>query len=205
MLIDRIKAIAKSKNMSLKKFSESIGFNYTTLNGYSTGNRKTIDSTLLEKIASTYVDINCSWLLTGMGDMYIDKIAEAGKLVVPAPKDMLAAQGKATVSIQDIPLGATPRISVSTERKRGFVDVKAVSLPNDTLYNMYKEEKAENKVLIEDIGALKQQVRDLTAKLSALSMKQPAVKRRVSKPGKNHSGIVDSDIARYDGGWEEVK
>lgn len=69
MLIDRIKEVAQLKNMSLRKFSESIGFNYTTLNGYSTGNRKTIDSSLLEKIASTFEDIDYSWLLTGRGSM----------------------------------------------------------------------------------------------------------------------------------------
>lgn len=69
MLIDRIKEIAKFKNMSLRKFSESIGFNYTTLNGYSTGNRKTIDASLLEKIASSFEDIEYSWLLTGRGSM----------------------------------------------------------------------------------------------------------------------------------------
>jgi phage repressor protein C with HTH and peptisase S24 domain len=69
MLIDRIKEVAQFKKMSLRKFSESIGFNYTTLNGYSTGNRKTIDSSLLEKIASTFEDINYYWLLTGCGSM----------------------------------------------------------------------------------------------------------------------------------------
>ena len=69
MLIDRIKEFAKNKGISIRKLSEIIGFNYTTLNGYSTGSRKTIDASLLEKIASSFEDINCNWLLTGRGSM----------------------------------------------------------------------------------------------------------------------------------------
>ena len=96
MLIDRIKEVAKLKNMSLRKFSESIGFNYTTLNGYSTGNRKTIDSSLLEKIASTFEDIDYSWLLTGRGSMLKsdsvvlmgDKESEKSE-VLPAKKNLI--------------------------------------------------------------------------------------------------------------------
>lgn len=69
MLIDRIKEVVKLKKMSARKFSEVINFNYTTLNNYFTGTRKTIDATLLEKIASTFEDINYLWLLTGHGSM----------------------------------------------------------------------------------------------------------------------------------------
>lgn len=69
MLIDRIKEVVRLKKMSARKFSEAINFNYTTLNNYFTGTRKTIDATLLEKMASTFEDVNYLWLLTGRGSM----------------------------------------------------------------------------------------------------------------------------------------
>lgn len=71
MLIDRIKDIINTKKISVRKFAENIGFNYTTLNNYCTGARITIDSVLLEKIISTYDDINAHWLLTGIGNMFV--------------------------------------------------------------------------------------------------------------------------------------
>lgn len=72
MLIDRIKEIISSKKVSTRKFADSVGFNYTTLNNYCTGARTTIDSSLLERIASTYEDVDMRWLLTGQGSMVMN-------------------------------------------------------------------------------------------------------------------------------------
>lgn len=48
----------------------------------------------------------------------------------------------------------------------------SVSAPQEAdgsfLYNMYKEEKAENKELIEQVGALKQTIRQLEEKIAGL-------------------------------------
>ena len=68
MLIDRVKELVSIKGISARKFAENIGFNYTTLNNYFNGTRNTIDSTLLEKIISTYDDVNSEWLLSGVGN-----------------------------------------------------------------------------------------------------------------------------------------
>lgn len=88
MLIDRIKEVVNMKSPSVKKFSEAINFNYTTLNNYFTGTRKTIDATLLEKIASTFEDVNYLWLLTGRGSMFRDEQAIAQATISPVTTDI---------------------------------------------------------------------------------------------------------------------
>jgi hypothetical protein len=68
-MIHRILEVVAAKEKSVRAFSKKIGFPYTTLNNYIKGVRKTIDSELLIKIASAYVDISIEWLLTGKGSM----------------------------------------------------------------------------------------------------------------------------------------
>lgn len=65
----RIKQIIYHKSISPRSFALQIGFNYSTLNNYLTGRRKSVDSKLLSAIASTYDDISPLWLLTGKGEM----------------------------------------------------------------------------------------------------------------------------------------
>ena len=83
LLIERIRKIVSAKEKSVRKFASAIGFNYTTLNNYLTGIRKTIDSELLVKIITTYEDISAEWLLAGKGDMYTEKKSppSSGELV----------------------------------------------------------------------------------------------------------------------------
>lgn len=70
LVIERIRSIIKSRNESPRSFAMNIQFEYSTLNNYLTGRRKTIDSALLAKILSTYGDISAEWLLLGQGSMY---------------------------------------------------------------------------------------------------------------------------------------
>lgn len=43
------------------------------------------------------------------------------------------------------------------------------TVENSIYYNMYKEEKAENKILIEEIGALKERIKQLEGELKKLA------------------------------------
>ena len=68
-IIDRIANISNLKAKSHRQFAEFIDFKYVTLNNYLTEKRKTIDSSLLQKILYSYEDISGDWLLTGKGEM----------------------------------------------------------------------------------------------------------------------------------------
>lgn len=75
-----------------------------------------------------------------------------------------------------------------------------VSQPaNDPLlYTMYKEEKAENKELIEQIGALKQQVKTLEKQLEDLGFGE--IKKQKASVGSTRtrkSGVVESESAQF--------
>lgn len=43
------------------------------------------------------------------------------------------------------------------------------TVENSIYYNMYKEEKAENKILVEEIGALKERIKQLEGELKKLA------------------------------------
>lgn len=66
--IERLKLYIEHKGMSLNSFDKSID----AANGY-TGkqikNSASIGSDVIEKIYSTYTDINLEWLITGKGSM----------------------------------------------------------------------------------------------------------------------------------------
>lgn len=56
------------------------------------------------------------------------------------------------------------------------------------LYTMYKEEKAENKELIEQIGALKQTIRQLEERIEGLQA-------MVARPASGNEAVRDASIA----------
>ena len=68
-MIERIKKVISVKAKSPREFALLIDFNYSTLNNYLNGRRKSIDSEMLSKIVSTFDDISANWLLTGKGSM----------------------------------------------------------------------------------------------------------------------------------------
>lgn len=72
-VIQRVKDVIASKDLSPRSFAERINFNYSTLNNYLTGRRTNINVDLVKSIVSSYDDINPDWLLTGSGEMYADR------------------------------------------------------------------------------------------------------------------------------------
>lgn len=68
-MIERIKKVISVKAKSPREFALLIDFNYSTLNNYLNGRRKSIDSEMLSKVISTFGDIDARWLLTGKGSM----------------------------------------------------------------------------------------------------------------------------------------
>lgn len=76
------------------------------------------------------------------------------------------------------------------------------------LYNMYKEEKAENKALIKEIGALEQQVKTLEKQLEDLGFGE--IKKQEASVGSTRtrkSGVAELGDARFadQSGFVEVK
>lgn len=62
--IDRILYYVESQGMSVRAFAKSVGISHSLL-----GKTKALGSDKLEKILSTYPDLNPAWLLTGKGEM----------------------------------------------------------------------------------------------------------------------------------------
>lgn len=65
---DRVKALIYKKDMTQKKFAESIGISPARLNNYLAGLSK-VPQDILVKISDTY-NVNISWLITGKGPMF---------------------------------------------------------------------------------------------------------------------------------------
>ena len=73
---ERLSILLKHKNMNLKEFSIFCGVPYKTLQNYTSGQRKTMNSDTLAKIA-THTGISINWLLTGQGSMYNEESTES--------------------------------------------------------------------------------------------------------------------------------
>ncbi len=68
-IANRIKRFINANNLSLSEFDKSIG----TANGYigkQIKSRGSVGSHIIEKIISTYPNLNVHWLMTGSGDMF---------------------------------------------------------------------------------------------------------------------------------------
>lgn len=66
--LDRLKEYIDYKDISVKRFEESVGFSNGSF-GSQLRNRKTIGVDKLEYILTIYPEINTEWLLTGEGSM----------------------------------------------------------------------------------------------------------------------------------------
>lgn len=76
----------------------------------------------------------------------------------------------------------------------------ADSKESSVYYNMYKEEKAENKALIKEIGALEQQVKILEKQLEDLGFGE--TRKQEASAGSTRtrkSGVVESENAQFAG------
>lgn len=80
-MTERIIQIIDTKVESTRQFALKIGFNYSTLNNYINGRRTSLDPSLLEKISSSFDDIDARWLLTGIGNMILPKQTVSANIV----------------------------------------------------------------------------------------------------------------------------
>lgn len=71
------------------------------------------------------------------------------------------------------------------------------SVDDSFLYTMYKEEKAENKVLIEEIGSLKQQVKTLEEKIEGLQQRTHPDAASAGSTRTRRSGVAGLGDARF--------
>jgi len=70
--IDRLILFIKESGLSARQFDISIG----TANGYTLRmhkNNASVGSDVIERIVSTYPQINLVWLITGQGNMFLDR------------------------------------------------------------------------------------------------------------------------------------
>ena len=77
----RLQTLLKKKNISISKFSELSGIPYRTLQNYLGGLRSPTAENLM--ILCTRLSVNCNWLLTGQGDMFLDTSRQAPPSIVP--------------------------------------------------------------------------------------------------------------------------
>ncbi|NER15407.1 hypothetical protein GWK08_18275 [Leptobacterium flavescens] len=69
-IVDRIKLFIEYKNVSLRKFDESIGMSKGYMSRQIKSNAS-VGGDVLEKIIDTYPDLNPIWLLQGKGEMVL--------------------------------------------------------------------------------------------------------------------------------------
>lgn len=94
MIEHRLKAIRTSAGLSQKEFGAIMGIAQTSYANYENG-RSSIPASLLEML-SKKLNINLNWLITGEGDMYLDK-TEPDQAVTPG--DAYADRDPATLLI----------------------------------------------------------------------------------------------------------
>ncbi|MDD6211280.1 MAG: helix-turn-helix transcriptional regulator [Bacteroidales bacterium] len=68
-VLERVKYLIDVKRLSVLSLSEIIGMPQTTVNNYILGKRR-ISLEFIEKIISSFGDVNPNWLLTGKGNAF---------------------------------------------------------------------------------------------------------------------------------------
>ena len=67
---ERLNLIIKHLDISIYAFAKNIGITQQTFSNYLKGRIPSAD--VIEKIVEKYPEINCRWLITGKGEMYIE-------------------------------------------------------------------------------------------------------------------------------------
>ena len=96
-VIERVRCIIQSKNISPRAFANVIDFNYATLNGYLSGRRSNVDIDLINRIILSFDNISSKWLITGEGEMMKSSSVAKTETRPRIPYD--AAAGTLTESI----------------------------------------------------------------------------------------------------------
>jgi len=66
---DRIQRIIDDKNLTSSRFADEVGINRPTVSHILNG-RNNPGLEVLQRILSTYKDVNAAWLISGVGPMY---------------------------------------------------------------------------------------------------------------------------------------
>ncbi|WP_106831142.1 XRE family transcriptional regulator [Parabacteroides pacaensis] len=103
---ERIKRIIEINNYSISSFADRIGVLQQTLNNYINKNREP-SFDVINKIATTFVDINIDWLVTGKGSMLKEAtpaltVSDPKEKLIPLYRNEAAAGfGSADFAIKD--------------------------------------------------------------------------------------------------------
>jgi len=68
----RLRMLIKALNLNQSTFAKSLGMTQPNISRMVSGDGK-ISVEVLHRIAKTYTQLNLHWLLTGVGDMYVDE------------------------------------------------------------------------------------------------------------------------------------
>jgi len=111
---DRILAYMKAKSLSQNRFEEAIGMSH----GYINNLKSSPTARVLQKIFSTFPNLNQSWLLTGEGQMLND-----------APTDNRESAPSSAVPVYDIDAtcGLSDTRTFADITVEGYVDIPPVS------------------------------------------------------------------------------
>lgn len=100
---ERILLIADIKGISKDSFIENLGMTYGNFKGKQ--KLSAVNSDFLDRIISNYPDINSKWLLTGEGEMFLDKkielVTEPSEDYIPLiPIEAMAGKGNGSFQIK---------------------------------------------------------------------------------------------------------
>lgn len=82
-VIQRVRKLIQRRGVTPRGFASEIDFNYSTLNNYLTGRRKSIEVSLIERIVSSFDNVSSEWLITGNGTMLKSENALARNKIEP--------------------------------------------------------------------------------------------------------------------------
>ena len=97
MIKDRIKKIIQAEQFTPTKFADAVGVQRSNISHILSGrNKPSLD--FIQKVLTTFGNLNSDWLLFGRGSMYND---ETTKDLMASPGTASAGSGKQTQSSQE--------------------------------------------------------------------------------------------------------
>ena len=81
---DRIEKVIKAESLTSTRFADAIGVQRSNISHILSGrNKPSLD--FIQKVLTTFSNLNSDWLLFGRGSMYIDKKQEPKELPFSEP------------------------------------------------------------------------------------------------------------------------
>lgn len=199
--IDRILYFAESQGMSVRAFAKSVGISHSLL-----GKTKALGSDKLEKILSTYPDLNPVWLLTGKGEMLEKKSEDFNSPKITAQNNSSKAdfnspkqQPKDFGTAPDMGGELSPPENVFSGLTQEEVNEELRSGIREHLLDMFESGRAYPAAIVRQY---QDQVKDLTVQLTRLEYENAKLLAELAAV-KGKTGV--SEVAKTDEDVPAVK